>query len=327
MASILPDLILLHQVAFLKERKIQDHIALAHELTQKLQKGAKGKGICLKLDIFKAFDKLDWAVLFKVLDFFGFSKDWISLIEECICSSKCSVLVNRELSGYFELGCGLRQGDPLFPYLFILAEEILSLNIENLVDHKQVAPIYRAPTSPSTCHLMYADDILLFFQATHRSINAIQGVLNSYQLAAGQHFNLGKGKILFGNSRQSFKSRISMILGIPQAFSPVKYLGVAHFIGSPKAHFFESLNDSFRRRLVGWKCNMASFVGRAILVKHVLQSLTIHVIHVLLVLPIPNLICTFMEKWIGTSSGLEDLNKQRGVSLVGNLFVSLSQKA
>ena len=120
MATVLPDLISPHQVAFIKGRKIQDHIALAHELTQSLQKGAKGKGICLKLDIPKAFDKLSWDFLFKALDFFRFSRAWSSLIHECVCSSKGSVLINREPTSYFAMGSGLRQEDPLSPYLFIL---------------------------------------------------------------------------------------------------------------------------------------------------------------------------------------------------------------
>ena len=158
-----------------------------------------------------------------------------------------------------------------------------------------MAPIYGAPASPSICHLLFADDVLLFFQATHSSVKAIKGVLNSYQLAVGQHFNMEKSEILFANSRQSFKNRISRSLAIPQAFFPAKYRGVPLFIGNPKAHFFESLKDSFRRKFACWKCNMLFFASRVILVKHVLQSLPIHV---LLVHLIPNLICKFMEKWM-----------------------------
>ena len=251
MATVLPDLISPHQVAFIKGRKIQDHIALAHELTQSLQKGAKGKGICLKLDISKAFDKLSWDFLFKALDFFRFSRAWSSLIHECVCSSKGYVLINREPTSYFAVGSGLRQEDPLSPYLFILAEEILSQNIDYLVSQQYVTPIYRAPASPSICHLMFADDILLFFKAFPRSIKAIKEILEAYQLAAGQHFNLRKSHVLFGNRRQSFKVRVSRSLGISQAFFPVKYLGVPLVIGSPKAQYFESLKDSFRQRLFG----------------------------------------------------------------------------
>ncbi|XXG88731.1 hypothetical protein AAC387_Pa12g0907 [Persea americana] len=218
LSFVLLHLISNHQVAFLKKRKMQDHIALAHELTQKLQKGANGKVFA-----------------------------WISLIKECVSSPKCSVLVNREPTGYFALGCGLRQGDPLSPYLFILAEEILSLNLEKLVRLKKITPIYRAPSSPFICHMLFADDILLFFQAMLSSIKAIKGVLNSYQLAVGQHFNRGKHKVLYG------------------------------------------------KRLASWKCKMLSFSGKVILVKHVLQSLHIHV---LLMLLIPKSICNLMEKWM-----------------------------
>lgn len=119
--------------------------------------------------------------------------------------------------------------------------------------------------------------------------------MEAYQRAAGQHFNLRKSNVLFGNSRESFKARTMRSLGIPQAFLPAKYLGVPLFIGSPKAQYFESLKDTFRHRLAGWKCSMLSFAGRVILIKHVLQSLPIHI---LLVLPIPFLVCKFLENWM-----------------------------
>lgn len=119
--------------------------------------------------------------------------------------------------------------------------------------------------------------------------------MEGYQLAAGHHFNLKKSQLLFGNSRQSFKARVLRSLGIPHAFFPSKYLGVPLFIGSPKAHYFEILKESFRQRLSGWKKNLISLAGRVILVKHVLQSLSIHI---LLVLPIPSSICNFLEKWM-----------------------------
>ncbi|XXG52155.1 hypothetical protein AAC387_Pa03g0541 [Persea americana] len=106
--------------------------------------------------------------------------------------------------------------------LFILVKEVLSLNIDNLASHKYVTPIYSAPASPSIHHLMFADDILLFFKAIPQSIKAIKEVLEAYQLAAGQDFNLRKSHVLFGNSKQSFKVRVSRSLGISQAFFPAK---------------------------------------------------------------------------------------------------------
>ena len=81
----------------------------------------------MKLDISKAFHKLQWNFLFRGLCFFNFFSKWINLIRELVCSSRGSVLVNKSPCGFFSSSYGLRQGCLLSPYLFILAMEILSL--------------------------------------------------------------------------------------------------------------------------------------------------------------------------------------------------------
>ena len=159
LSSILP-LISHSQTTFVKGRLIHHNVALAHDLIHKLNTKVKGGSVCLKLDISKAFDKLHYNSLFRALKFFNFSSAWINMIGEMICTSRGLVLINNSHSGFFSSSCGLRQGDPLSPYLFILAEEILSLHIEHLGSFVKMVPI--SPIASTPCHLLYADSILFF---------------------------------------------------------------------------------------------------------------------------------------------------------------------
>eukprot|EP00268_Persea_americana_P052212 TRINITY_DN5839_c0_g1_i1.p1 TRINITY_DN5839_c0_g1~~TRINITY_DN5839_c0_g1_i1.p1 ORF type:complete len:231 (-),score=32.34 TRINITY_DN5839_c0_g1_i1:1344-2036(-) len=196
LARVLNYLISPNQAAFVQDRSIHQHIASAHELFQKLNSKLRGGSLCMQLDISKAFDKISWPFLFKSLHFFGFSATWTKLIRECVCTTKGSVLINRSPFGFFESNCGLRQGDPLSPYLFILAEEILSLNIQNLVNNNLIFPLSKAPNTP--CHLLYADDILLFLKGHKSSLLALKKVLEDYQSSSGQLINPGKSKLFIG---------------------------------------------------------------------------------------------------------------------------------
>ena len=134
--------------------------------------------ICLKLDISKAFDKLQWSFLFRALKFFKFSEKWIGLIKELICTSNGLVLINKSPGGFFGSSCRLRQGDPLSPYLFILAGEILSLNLQSLQSQDLIQPV--STTAASLCHLFYADDIMLFMKATKHSLVVMKSLLTEY---------------------------------------------------------------------------------------------------------------------------------------------------
>ncbi|XXG84671.1 hypothetical protein AAC387_Pa10g2137 [Persea americana] len=243
---------------------------LFHKLNSKINKGS----LCLKLDISKAFDKLNWPFLFSALKFFHFSDAWISLIKECVCTSKGSVLLNRMPKGFFSSFCGLREGDPLSPYLFILAEEILSLYLHSLQNQGLFLPLSKVSSTP--CHLLYAKDILIFMQGKASSVLILQDLLATYWSAAGQFFNLQKSQLLIGKSGSRRKRKISSILGIQESSTQLKNLGTPICFGSPKRRHFLPLLDVVHSKLSAWKANTLSFAGRLILIKHVISSLPIH---------------------------------------------------
>ncbi|KAK1308956.1 hypothetical protein QJS10_CPA09g00001 [Acorus calamus] len=93
-ASLLDKLILPQQVAYVPGRIISDNICLAHELAHRMKVNLRGGSMCIKVDISKAFDKLNWGFLKAAMLKFGFSPTFINLITQCISTPMLSTLIN-----------------------------------------------------------------------------------------------------------------------------------------------------------------------------------------------------------------------------------------
>ena len=127
------------QNAFVEGRQIMDAMLIANEAIDSIMK-SKGGAILCKLDLEKAYDHVEWPFLFLVLEKIGFGDKWIKWIKWCVPTTRFSILVNGTPSGFFQSSRGLRQGDPISPYLFMVVMKALSYLIKRVVNGGFLSP-------------------------------------------------------------------------------------------------------------------------------------------------------------------------------------------
>lgn len=120
----------------------------------------------MKLDIKKAYDTVDWRFLCKTLEAFKFSHQWINLIYQCISTVKFFVLINGSPEGYFDISHGIRQGDPLSPFLYIIMAEAFGHAISKAQLEGKINGIIVTENVPNITHQQYADDTILPREST-----------------------------------------------------------------------------------------------------------------------------------------------------------------
>lgn len=168
--NALPSIISVTQTAFVKGRSITENTSVAREIVHSMSrwKGAQGFMI-IKLDMEKAFDKMNWEFIKEALQFHGMEDPLLSWIMSCIEIKKMNLLINGSRQGILTPHCGLRQGDPLSPSLFILAVDLLSHLILDANERGQIRGFKVSKIATPITHLMFADDIMLIGEASEKS--------------------------------------------------------------------------------------------------------------------------------------------------------------
>ncbi|KAL4303046.1 hypothetical protein GQ457_10G009690 [Hibiscus cannabinus] len=164
MKSILPVCISNTQAAFVQGCAITYNILVAHEIVHTLHTSVSrsSQGAVFKLDMEKAFDRVEWPFLKAVMLRLGFAPSWVDLIMRCVSSVSSRVRVRGALSEAFRPQRGLRQGDPLSPFLFLFCMEGLSATLTAAQYEGRLPGVRASKHGPPVNHLLFADDSLVF---------------------------------------------------------------------------------------------------------------------------------------------------------------------
>ncbi|XP_019096517.1 PREDICTED: uncharacterized protein LOC104768075 [Camelina sativa] len=228
---VLPGLISETQSAFVPGRLISDNILIAQEMFHGLRTNpsCKGKFMAIKTDMSKAYDRVEWDFVAALLQKMGFAESWVSWIMFCVTSVEYRVRINGQPNGLIVPQRGLRQGDPLSPYLFILCTEVLIANIRKAEREKLITGIKVANKCPPITHLLFADDSLFFCKVDRGQCRVILDILKQYE----------------------------SVSGLPES------------LGGAKTKVFSFVRERIQSRTNGWTANLLSKGGREVMIKSV----------------------------------------------------------
>ncbi|XP_074278676.1 uncharacterized protein LOC141602272 [Silene latifolia] len=264
-----------NQSAFTPGRLISDNILVAFELFHYMKNSRSSGGhLALKLDMAKAYDRVEWGFLHKVLFAMGFDVAWVDNVMRCVRTVTYGVLVNGVPSRVVVPECGLRQGDPISPYLFILCAEVLSSLLRRECERGGIHGIRVAPQAPVVSHLFFADDSIIFVKANVREAKCVMGILQMYEKASGQLVSKEKTTVSFSKGTEERRRlAVEAVLGVRVVAEHDRYLGLPTVIGSSKQVLTRVVRDKLSNKLQGWRGMLFSRAGREVLIKAVAQSI------------------------------------------------------
>lgn len=263
------------QFGFLDDRQIHEAIGVAQETIHSV-KQMNRKGVVIKIDLSKAYDKIRWTYLRMLLTHLGFKLEFINYIMGCITSVSFAVLINGAATSFFKGQRGLRQGCPLSPLLFLLVAEglsqlILEAKREGLVKGLEVA------VNLYISHLLFVDDILLFTNGNLNEIKDLKNILDLFMKATGMQVNYRKPQLIMEGFNRHEKRLITSILpfDIYSMENPFKYLGFWLKPNAYKKQDCDWLVAKIESKISHWSYKCLSRVGRLTLINSVLQAMPV----------------------------------------------------
>ncbi|KAL9668767.1 hypothetical protein QQ045_006307 [Rhodiola kirilowii] len=263
--QVLLEIISDEQCAFVQNRLITDNIMIAQEVSHYIHNIRNQKAVygSIKLDVAKAYDRVSWTYLSHIMLRLGFEEICVRRIMQLVTSVKYSVRVNDEYTDYIVPQRGLRQGDPLSPYLFIICTEGFSALINHYKLRGLIDGIKICRRAPVVSHLLFADDSLIFMKITDHSIRHVKALLSEYEYISGQSINYHKSEaVLSRNAPEHVIAAFESVLGVKLVQKHCKYLGVPLLLNRKRSDTFQSLLDKLWSKTQGWKNRLLSVIRK-----------------------------------------------------------------
>lgn len=259
----------------------------------------------VKIDMSKAYDRIEWRFLKEMLLRLGYNARWTSLVMNCVETVSYQVKINGQLSDIIRPSRGLRQGDPISPYLFILSQEWLSTKLHILQQSRKILGISLSRGTQKLNHLFFADDCLFFLHAELRQLMEIKALLHLYETTAGQKVNLDKSEFVASPNLESIYVHLcSNLLGMAWTTSHSKYLGLPLLKGGRRTESFKEIEDKMMKKIQSTSSMFLSWAGREIMLKACLQPIPVYFMSCF---KIPKSICNNLNSllfrfWWGSGS-------------------------
>ncbi|RVW92839.1 LINE-1 retrotransposable element ORF2 protein [Vitis vinifera] len=238
------------QGAFVQGRQILDAVLIANEIVDEKKRSGE-EGVVFKIDFEKAYDHVSWDFLDHVMEKKGFNPRWRKWIRGCLSSVSFAILVNGNAKGWIKASRGLRQGDPLSPFLFTIVADVLSRMLLRAEERNVFEGFRVGRNRTRVSHLQFADDIIFFSSTREEDLLTLKSVLLVFGHVSGLKVNLDKSNIYGINLGQDHLHRLAELLDCKASGWPILYLGLP-LGGNPKSgSFWDPVIERISSRLDG----------------------------------------------------------------------------
>ena len=260
------------QTGFIAGRYVGENTRLLYDVMQYAEENNL-PGLLLLVDFEKAFDSLSWKFINKVMDFFGFGNSIISWIHVLYKNASLAVTQGGNISSFFNIGRGCRQGDPLSPYIFILCSEILAIKIRN---NKNIKGININNTEFKISQ--YADDTSAILDGSDSSLHQTLNELSDFAKISGLRVNFDKTQVVWIGIKKYSSQTIKTKWKLNWGKTDFKLLGIHFHIDLDKMNIINYNNEivNIKKLVKLWKRRYLTPLGKITVVKTLLIPILNH---------------------------------------------------